>query len=68
MNTVAKLADTTPGGKVWIGANTFAQVKDYIQAKPLGPLSVKNKHRPVQAYEVVDIQTQRTSDQDNLVR
>jgi len=56
VNTAARLASATPGGKVWIGANTFAWVKDYITAKPLEPLSVKGKHEPIQAYEVVDIQ------------
>jgi len=57
VNTAARLASATPSGRVWIGVNTFEQVKDYIQAKPLGPLLVKGKDKPIQAYEVVDIQT-----------
>jgi len=56
VNTAARLASTAPAGKVWIGANTYAQVRDCIQAKPLTPLSVKGKHEPIQAYEVVGIQ------------
>ena len=55
VNTVARLAGATPGGRVWIGANTFAQIKDYITVMPLEPLAVKGKSEPVQAYEVVDI-------------
>jgi len=57
VNTAARLAGSTPGGKVWIGADTFAQVKDYVQVKPLEPLSIKGKREPVQAYEVIAIQT-----------
>ncbi len=56
VNTAARLASVTPGGKVWIGANTFTQVKDYVQAKPLERLSIKGKREKIQAYEVVDIQ------------
>ena len=56
VNMAAKLADATPGGKVWIGASTYAEVRDYIEAKPLEPLAVKGKRELVEAYEVVDIQ------------
>lgn len=55
VNTAARLASATPGGKVWIGADTFERVKDYITAKPLESLTVKGKRQPVEAYEVVDI-------------
>ena len=56
VNTAARLASATPGGKVWIGINTFSEVKDYITAKPLDALVVKGKREPIEAYEVVDIQ------------
>jgi len=63
VNTAARLANAAPGGKVWIGANTFAQVKDYVTAEPLEPLVVKGKRQPVQAYEVIDIPNCRTISQ-----
>jgi len=56
VNTAARLADAAPGSKVWIGANTFAQAKDYVKAEPLKPLAVKGKRRPIQAYEVSGVQ------------
>ena len=56
VNIAARLASATPVGKVWIGANTFEQVKGDITAKPLEPLELKGKREPVEAYEVVDIQ------------
>ena len=55
VNTAARLANTTPGGKVWIGAETFREVKDAVIANPIEPLLVKGKREPVRAYEVVDI-------------
>jgi len=55
VNVAARLASTAPGSKVWIGANTFELVKDYITAKPLRPLAMKGKRKPVTAYEVVGV-------------
>lgn len=57
VNIAARLASAAPGGKVWIGANTFSLVKDYVKAKPLRPLAVKGKRKPVIAYEVVAIKS-----------
>ena len=58
VNTAARLADAAPGGRVWIGADTFAQAKNSIKAKPLAPLTVKGKQEPIQAYEILDYQEQ----------
>jgi len=55
VNIAARLASAVPGGKVWIGADTFELVKDYITAKPLRPLAMKGKRQPVTAYEVMNI-------------
>ncbi len=65
VNTAARLSSDTPGGKVWIGADTYAKVKDYITAKPLDPLVVKGRHEPVQAYEILDIQHSYIVDTEN---
>jgi adenylate cyclase len=55
VNVAARLASTAPGGKVWIGADTFKLVKDDIKAKPLRPLAMKGKRKPVTAYEVLGV-------------
>ncbi|OGO31157.1 MAG: hypothetical protein A2Z29_03235 [Chloroflexi bacterium RBG_16_56_11] len=52
VNTAARLAALAPGGKIWIGAGAFAQVKDRFQAIPLGLLALKGKGEPVPAYEI----------------
>ncbi len=62
VNTAARLASAAPGGKVWIGANTFKQAKDDVTTKPLDPLTVKGKREPVEAYEVVGIQNWQIDD------
>ncbi len=54
VNTAARLADATPGGKIWIGSSTFEMVKDHIRSRSLGELAVKGRQESVQAYEVVD--------------
>ena len=53
VNVAARLASTAPGGKVWIGADTFKQVRDYVKARRLRPLAMKGKRKPVTAYEVL---------------
>ncbi|MFC1929640.1 CHASE2 domain-containing protein [Chloroflexota bacterium] len=62
VNIAARLAGAAPGGKVWIGAETFGQAMDYIKAEPLQPLTLKGKHQPIQAYEVLAIENRQTMD------
>ncbi|MFH1169378.1 MAG: adenylate/guanylate cyclase domain-containing protein, partial [Chloroflexota bacterium] len=58
VNTAARLADAAPGGRIWIGADTFAQIKDSVTARLLAPLTVKGKQEPLEAYEVEAIKHQ----------
>lgn len=64
VNVAARLTSVVPGGKVWISVNTFELVKDYITAKPLKPLVVKGKRKPIIAYEVVDVRPELVDGQD----
>jgi len=57
VNVAARLADAAPGGRVWIGADTFAMVEEHIVATPLPPLTLRGKSQPVQAYEVVEVKS-----------
>jgi adenylate cyclase len=58
VNTAARLAGIAPGGKVWIGANTYDLIESKVHATPLKPLSLKGKQDAVRAYEVLDIEKQ----------
>jgi class 3 adenylate cyclase len=66
VNTAARLAGAAPGGKVWIGEDTFGQARDYIKAEPLEPLMVKGKSQPIQAYEVLAIENRQMTGQQVL--
>ena len=55
VNCTARITGNTPGGKVWIGADTLAKLKNHITVKPLESLSVKGKSEPIPVYEVLDI-------------
>ena len=66
VNTAFRLASAAPGGKVWIGADTYALVKDFIIAEALEPLAVKGKQEPIQAYEVIGIRNRSPCEQEKL--
>jgi adenylate cyclase len=53
VNVAARLTGIAEAGKVWIGSDTYELVKNYIEAKPLEPFTVKGKREPIKAYEVV---------------
>jgi len=67
VNTAARLADVTPGGRVWIGAGTFDLIKDYIGTIPLEPLSLKGKRETMCAYEVLAIEDWQSDDQESVI-
>jgi len=53
VNTSSRICSSTPGGEVWIGAETYNQTKDYIETEELEPQSLKGKAAPVAVYRVV---------------
>jgi adenylate cyclase len=65
VNTAFRLASAAPGGKIWIGASTFALVRDFIAAEALEPLAVKGKREPVQAYEVTGLRSSLSAGREN---
>jgi adenylate cyclase len=52
VNIASRITGLTPGGKVWIGANTFNQVKNEVKTLPSTFLEVKGKSEPVCVHEV----------------
>jgi len=53
VNTSSRICSSTPGGEVWIGAETYNQTKDYIETEKLEPQKLKGKEAPVAVYRVV---------------
>jgi adenylate cyclase len=52
VNTASRICSSTPGGEVWIGAETYDQTRDYIETEKLEPQSLKGKAAPVTVYRV----------------
>jgi len=57
VNLAARICGATPGGKVWIGAETYRQVKDYVEVEELERQSFKGKAEPVAVYRVVGLKS-----------
>jgi class 3 adenylate cyclase len=60
VNLAARLCGEALGGQVLLAAGAFAAVEGTVAAEPLGPLTLKGFHRPIQAFLVA------TSGQDRL--
>jgi adenylate cyclase len=52
INTAARICSSAPGDEVWIGAETYDQTKDHIEAEALEAQSLKGKAAPVVVYRV----------------
>ena len=52
INVASRICSSAPGGQVWIGAETYNQTKDYIEAEELEPQKLKGKAEPVIVYRV----------------
>ena len=52
VNIAYRITNIVPGGKVWVGADTYELIKERVIVKKLAPLNVKGKHEPVTVYEV----------------
>ena len=55
VNLASRLCSGAPGGEVWIGPETYNQVKDYIEAEQLPPQSFKGKSQPITPYKVTGL-------------
>jgi adenylate cyclase len=67
VNTAARLAGVTPGGKVWIGAGTYDLIESDVCVTPLEPLSLKGKHEAIRAYEVLAIQNRPAEELEKTI-
>ena len=54
VNLTARLCSEALGGQILLAERAYAAVEGVVTAEPLGPLTLKGFHRPVQAYLVTD--------------
>jgi adenylate cyclase len=53
VNLASRICSGTPGTEVWVGPDTYAQIKDKIEAEALPPQSFKGKAEPIVVYKVL---------------
>ena len=63
VNTASRICSSTPGGEVWIGAETYNQTRDYLETEQLEPQHVKGKTAPIMVYRVISWRPVATSEQ-----
>ena len=55
VNIAARLCGEAVGGQILLADRAYAAVEGNVVGEPLGPLTLKGFHRPVQAYLVADL-------------
>jgi len=53
VNVASRLCGAAPGGKIWLGPETYHEVKAHIEVKELEPQYFKGKEKGIKVYEVV---------------
>jgi adenylate cyclase len=57
INIASRICSSAPGGKIWIGAETYNQAKDCIEAEKLESQKLKGKEAPVIVYRVTALRS-----------
>lgn len=57
VNTAARLESNAKPGQILISSSTYERVKDRVEVRPLGELSVKGKMQTIEVYELIEIKT-----------
>lgn len=55
VNTASRLCSIARPGQIVIADTTFHMVSDHVELNSIGPQSLKNKAKPVDAYEVLGL-------------
>jgi adenylate cyclase len=53
VNVASRICSSTPGGEIWIGAETYNQTKDYIETQELEAQKLKGKSALIEVYRVI---------------
>jgi adenylate cyclase len=62
INTASRICSSTPGGEVWIGAETYNQTKDYIEIEELEAQKLKGKSALIEVYRVTGMRPYNPSE------
>jgi adenylate cyclase len=64
VNLASRLETSAPEGQVVIGPRTYELLRDVALVRPLGPLQVKGKEAPIEAYVLTGLRVDLTGSQD----
>jgi len=53
VNLASRLCSNAPGAQIWIGPNTYEQVKDSVEVEALEPQQFKGKAEPIPVYRAL---------------
>lgn len=59
VNLAARLSDRAASGQILIGQHVFGAVEETVDTAPVGDLDLKGFGRPIPAYEVLGLRTER---------
>lgn len=55
VNVASRLEGISEDGQILISDATYEQIKQQVDVRPIGPMSVKNRKEPVMTYDVVGL-------------
>ena len=55
VNVARRFCSLAEPGQILFGASTYEQVRDVVDVRDIGPVPLKGKERPLQAYQVVGL-------------
>jgi adenylate cyclase len=59
VNLAARLYNVAKAGEIIISDYTYQEVKDFVVAVPLEPVTVKGKQEPIMIYNILDIKDEK---------
>lgn len=54
VNLASRICGAVPGGEVWIGEETYREVKDFVVVEELESRMFKGKTEPITVYRIID--------------
>jgi adenylate cyclase len=64
VNVASRICSSTPGGEIWIGAQTYNQTRDYIETEELEAQKLKGKSAPIEVYRLTGWRPDNPLEQD----
>lgn len=64
VNVAARFEQAAPPGQILIGEETYRLVRDWVEAEPVEPLTLKGKSEPIPAFRLVGVRGEAQENRD----